>query len=74
MIATNPAVPWVSKDRFVRYFVEVPELAQVPLGYGQQPKCDYVEGSANRKFANVSSTPPAALNRKSSGHSPMNTV
>ena len=74
MMATSPAVPCVSKDCFVRYFVEVPELAQVPLGYGQQPKCDYVEGSANRKFANVSSTPPAALDRKSSGHSPMNIV
>ena len=32
-MATSPAVPCVSKDCFVRYFVEVPELAQAPLGH-----------------------------------------
>lgn len=43
-MATNASVRCVSKDRFVRYFVEVPKLAQAPLGYGLQPEYDCVAG------------------------------
>ena len=43
-MATTPAVPCVSKDCFVRCFVEVPKLAGAPIGYGLQPECDCVAG------------------------------
>ena len=69
-MTAKPAVPWASKDRLGRCFVELLELAQALLGYGLQPKCDYVEGSAKRKFAYVSSTRPAALDRKFPSHPP----
>jgi hypothetical protein len=66
----NPVVQWASKDRYGRCFVEVLELPQAPLGYGLQAERDCVEGSADWKFANVSSTRPAALDRKFPSHPP----